>query len=426
MANVWSYGGDLNFFNNAFGSCGSSRNAGLAWAGDGDPAKPLDTEEYDGSTWASGGDYLNWVWGPSGIGTQTAALSVAGYRGYSDQETTDVNEYDGSSWSAGTDITLARSDAEGAGTVDACFITGGFCPDLDADSISKKTEDWDGTSWSAGPNLNQRRWSCGAVGSATAGLIFSGGTSQSDAVWWIWTHTDSVEEYDGTAWTTVSPVSHGGAQYVGGAGTQTAALSIGAIYDPDYVDDSLMWTGEYDGSSWASGSPTLEAGIVDCGGAGTQTAALCIGGYSYHCEHYDTCEIGYLDDSYWVNGGEEWQAQWDGTKWISGSASYDIDIYPIGSWATGFRPVGVRVYHDKGSAISNLIIRSTEEYDPCASVTDYVSGSWIELSYPGGADIAGLYVATGDTTTAVTGIYFCGFDEEPPVTLVQPMIWVCM
>jgi hypothetical protein len=60
-------------------------------------------------------------------------------------------------------------------------------------------------------------------------------------------YTGATEEYDGTSWTS-SPTLNTTRGYIGGAGTQTAALGFGGFY-------SHLVTGateEYDGSTWTS------------------------------------------------------------------------------------------------------------------------------------------------------------------------------
>jgi len=289
MSGVWTYTASTNTIHFDFGYAGT-REAAVAWAGDSEFGVeedfPVVTEEYDGSTWSLGGDFLRGNWGPAGCGSQEAAISIGGWNPdfspADDSRLWNVDVYDGVSWSEiSPKPTLARTSHSAAGTQDACFITGGDTNEVIPDNVSKKTEVFDSVSWAAGDNMIDRRWGFGCTGTETAALIISGGwIDDVDLDWWS---TDKCEEYDGLTFSAVAPVLHGGSQYVGAAGTVDAALSIGAIYD--FYE---IWTGEYDGVAWSTGGALLElSGSFGCGGAGTQDHALCIGGWTHRCEHYD-------------------------------------------------------------------------------------------------------------------------------------------
>ena len=84
-----------------------------------------------------------------------------------------------------------------------------------------------------------------------------------------------------------------------GAGTQTAALTMGGETAPGYTDSEACF--EYNGTSWTAGGDLIKAGFQRFS-AGTQTAGLGFGGYldpssalSTHSEEYD--------GSSWTAGG---------------------------------------------------------------------------------------------------------------------------
>jgi hypothetical protein len=65
-----------------------------------------------------------------------------------------------------------------------------------------------------------------------------------------------------------------------GAGTQTAAVSFGGFYYPEYAPGgpgNKNNTEKFDGSSWTN-SGVMNTGRRYLGGCGTQTAALAFGG----------------------------------------------------------------------------------------------------------------------------------------------------
>ena len=117
--------------------------------------------------------------------------------------------------------------------------------------------------WSIGGNLSDKKTFMGGAGTQTAGLSiggnpFSGGPK-----------TNSTEEYNGTAWAAGGNLTTADA-YMAGCGTQTAALSAGGGAVP-------AATFEYDGSSWTGGG-NLNVGRQSLFGGGTQTAGLVFGG----------------------------------------------------------------------------------------------------------------------------------------------------
>jgi hypothetical protein len=89
-------------------------------------------------------------------------------------------------------------------------------------------------------------------------------------MWLLLQVSGTTEEYDGTNWT--NPTGLNTARfYLGGAGTQTAALAFGG-------DPTTGATELYDGNSWTSNPTGLNTARRHGGGAGTQTFALYAGG----------------------------------------------------------------------------------------------------------------------------------------------------
>ena len=80
------------------------QTAALAWCGRDTPIYNV-TEEYDGSSWASGGNYPANSNDTGGCGTQSAGLGVGGLDPNNSNPKpsvmTTTGEYDGSSWTTG-------------------------------------------------------------------------------------------------------------------------------------------------------------------------------------------------------------------------------------------------------------------------------------------------------------------------------------
>jgi hypothetical protein len=84
----------------------------------------------------------------------------------------------------------------------------------------------------------------------------------------------ATEEYDGTNWAT-SPGSLATARYyLGGCGTQTAALAV----DGTTATAPISTTEEYNGSTWTSNPTSLNTLRARLTAVGIQTAALAFGG----------------------------------------------------------------------------------------------------------------------------------------------------
>jgi hypothetical protein len=94
------------------------------------PAGLSATEEYDGSSWTSGGALSPTTWASAGTGTQTAALKMGGAGAGSPGPTsgTDVQEYDGTNWATGGAMLSANKSNQGAGTQTAALTFGGDTP----------------------------------------------------------------------------------------------------------------------------------------------------------------------------------------------------------------------------------------------------------------------------------------------------------
>jgi hypothetical protein len=93
-----------------------------------------------------------------------------------------TEEYNGTSWSSGGNLGTARGYFAGCGTQSAGLCMGGM------PGVSNVTEEYNGISWYSGGNLATARGYLGAAGTLAAGLCMGGyltGTT---------THT---EEYTG-------------------------------------------------------------------------------------------------------------------------------------------------------------------------------------------------------------------------------------
>ena len=169
-------------------------------------------------TWATnaplntGRDYL------SGFGLQTAAIAAAGYTGPGTVRD-EVEEYNGSGWSETTDLSTARRLSQGNGTITAGLVVGG----QSATATVGIAEEFNGSTWSEKGDLNTARRNMGNAmqGTTEAALVFGGDPPST---------LDVCEQFNGTSWSEVGDLNTAREKNKG-AGTSTAALSIGGTPD---------------------------------------------------------------------------------------------------------------------------------------------------------------------------------------------------
>jgi hypothetical protein len=123
------------------GGGASPQTAGIVFGGQINPAttNTAATEEYNGFSWANGGN-MNLARGYGcGFGTQTAAVGAGGYvHGGGDKS--EVEEYNGSTWSEVTDLPGNQRSEGTAGTQTAGLVFGG-----DPAPIRTQSLEYDGT-----------------------------------------------------------------------------------------------------------------------------------------------------------------------------------------------------------------------------------------------------------------------------------------
>ena len=252
---AWASEGNLTEERIAGGGFGTSTAAAVAGGATGAPTTAIqNTEEYNGSSWANGGDLGTGRANDTGAaGPQTGGVIAGG-------ASVNTENYDGSSWSEQPNMNTARSYAFGAlqGTQTAFYKAGGIV----GTTRQNITEEYDGSSWTSGGNLNTTRGQGGGTGTLTAGLAACGYTGTAP--------TNATEEYNGTAWANGNNM---GASLIepSVAGTQAVAILSGG-------DPSVTACFEYDGTNWAS-SPAMANGRNLHATAGViSTGSLAIGG----------------------------------------------------------------------------------------------------------------------------------------------------
>jgi len=212
-------------------------------------------------TWASGGAFPSaQVQLGAGAGTQTAALSVAGYSPPSSSPFTGafagVFKYDGTSWSSHpNNYPTTVYGIWGSGTQTAGLFTGGAAPGNIA-----TTNKFDGTSFTSTGDLNTARRYLASSGTQTASIAAGGYTTTQVAI---------NESFNGSSWTEVNDMNNPRQQH-SQTGSSTASLAIGKSPASNIVES-------WDGTSWTAVS-ALNNGRQATGAGGTQTYGIAYAG----------------------------------------------------------------------------------------------------------------------------------------------------
>ena len=170
------------------GSIGASGSAALFIGGNSSGSAPSpayqvnETLYWNGSSWATGGNYPSTVWNPRGFGTTSAGISCGGNNG----PNTSSNSYNGSSWTSGPSLNIARDNCGASGATDGDGLIYGGGSDLTA-------EKWDGTSFATsasfanshnggGSNQNGSSSTAMIFGDAPAGTAFEEFTAETTSL----------------------------------------------------------------------------------------------------------------------------------------------------------------------------------------------------------------------------------------------------
>lgn len=287
-------------------------------------------------------------------------------------------------FSSGGDVPQTVQGGGGGGTKTAGWIAGGLQYPGDT---KNKTWTYNGTSWTEGNTIPANYFIGGSTGPDSAGLLFDGIGSYGPGT--------ATYEWDGTNWTSggaIPAIGPGGNSYTSGAGTQTAALSIGGIGDPPpaKVDRVL----DYDGTSWASGNatPLTTAGTA---ADGPNSAAWIAGGAGG--PGMSTKSFEYNGSSWTASGdlnaacpqgvaGNGWGSITDAVMAGGASPTTSSQTYDGTSWANGASMSTARAQSSMCSAMTGSangfiagasppVHDETEEYQPAGPATVSITAS---------------------------------------------------
>jgi hypothetical protein len=222
----WSAGGALITARTALGGAGT-QNEAIALGGGGYYVNVCAcTEEYNGTSWSAGGAMITARHALAGAGTQNESLAVGGTSIWDMSESTTASacteEYNGTSWSTGGALINCRTAIAAAGTQNVGLAMGGY----GSSGTISCTEEYNGTSWSAGGALITARNGVSGAGTQNAGLAMGGGSFGARPVYGC--VCLMTEEYNGISWSTANGMSLQ-KKYASSTGINSSALVIGGI-----------------------------------------------------------------------------------------------------------------------------------------------------------------------------------------------------
>jgi len=260
---VWNVGGSLILGRDYTAVCGT-HNSGLCFGGYYTSYR-TETEEYNGSSWSSGGALSSARRMYGGCGLQDAALAVGGQGGGA-SILSSSEEYNGTSWSAGGALNTAIYSHDAVGTQTAALSSAGY----DSTGVTSAIEEYNGSSWSIGNNLISGRYFHGSCGVQTACAAFAGTTGGPSG------ELTTTEEYNGSTWATANNLNSA-ISYGSGSGTSINAGFYTGGSDSSGADVSS--TEEYDGTNWSI-SGDLNSPVYANAAGGTTSAGFNAGGYN--------------------------------------------------------------------------------------------------------------------------------------------------
>ena len=116
-AQSWATGGSLSDARYGFWASFGLQTAAVACGGADSPNEFFaTTEEYNGTSWGSGGNIPTALGSGGSLGTLTAGFGAGAYRVSPAARISNGYEYDGSSWTSGGSLSTERINSAGFGT----------------------------------------------------------------------------------------------------------------------------------------------------------------------------------------------------------------------------------------------------------------------------------------------------------------------
>ena len=269
----WNVGPNCNNAAQHPGNAGTT-SAGLTWGGHIPGGAHEKTEEYNGTAWTQVNNMLTVRNAMGSSGTQTAGLSWAGLIPSGSNAT---HEYDGTSWATSGNFPASAEYSSGFGTQSNTTSAAG-------EPYSTNCYEYNGSSWSTGGTRATSTKQCAGSGATgSAGLVMGGYHSPN--------YINNTEEYNGTAWSAGGDGPYPWMSECGTWGTLTATVGCGGYCGVRNNDVGIVdWTGIYDGTAWSAAQTMITAKSGHNGtGLGSTSSGMITQGYSYG-QSKETCE----------------------------------------------------------------------------------------------------------------------------------------
>ncbi len=172
-----------------------------------------------------------------------------------------TEHFNGSAWLSQNNMNIGTVDSGSAGVANAAIVYVGQKIDS---QLVRRSEFYNGSIWSNGPDLSTTEHQVGSAGVVAAALSFGGGG-----------YDRRTEKCDGVIWSTQTGWNlNTGSRYMGGLGSQNAALAVGGLQSGEVTAER---TEKFNGYSWASSVPANQS-RWHFALAGTQNMGLIGGG----------------------------------------------------------------------------------------------------------------------------------------------------
>tara|TARA_R110002126_G_C10359451_1_gene492423 strand:- start:24 stop:1022 length:999 start_codon:yes stop_codon:yes gene_type:complete len=266
QAAAWASAAGPTRNNNAMSSGGTPTAAILSGENGANPPNSAEAEEWDGSGWTNLTNIPASYGYNVGTGLVNDFSSMGGGYGPT-PKVANVYDWNGSGWTSGTAMPTAVIEMGVCGPGQQALVAGGYTSTNIATSYERS-----GGSWTSNPSMNVARYVPQLIGSNKDSALAAGGVTYPSGPP---SARDSVEGWNGTAWTTKTVMPSVRA-YAGSAGSSvTDAFVFGGdtTGSPATTGTSIKW----DGSSW-SADATMAVARGTLGGFGSSPAAFCSAG----------------------------------------------------------------------------------------------------------------------------------------------------
>ena len=271
-------------------------------------------------------------------------------------------------WSTINSINNARLTNAGCGSVTSALCIGGV-----ATAFLSTVENFNGTAWStlSGGISVAKNW-ISAAGTASSALAYGGynGSAQS-----------GVDSFNGSSWTTGTGLPVTTWQMAGFGSSNTSAFMAGGISSSGITSSTYT----YNGTVWNS-SASMPSSICTMGGCGTSAAGLVCGGYPNLANTY-------------IYNGTTWSAVSSlslGRECLSVSGGTNTDCISVGGNDSSYMYNKTEYFNGSTWAATGNLVTTISRFGISGNTVTNNVGA---ITMGGGTDVA------GSTYTAICQLF---------------------